>query len=99
MPIDLTLKEIAVLKALLKDGRKSFRQISRETGISTPTVKIRFNRLVNIGVIKSISPVLDFDKLTYLKEGKNDKGTQYGALIKQKNQQLLAKNNKDIETS
>jgi Lrp/AsnC family leucine-responsive transcriptional regulator len=31
---------------------KSFRQISRETGITTPTVKARFERLVNIGFIK-----------------------------------------------
>lgn len=50
------------MKPLLKDGRKSFRQISRETGVSTPTVKARFDKLVNIGVIKSVSPVLDFSK-------------------------------------
>jgi DNA-binding Lrp family transcriptional regulator len=47
------------------DGRKSFRQISRETGISTPTVKARFDRLVNIGFIKSVSPILDFKKVDY----------------------------------
>ena len=46
---------------MLKDGRKSFREISRETGITTPTVKARFTRLVNVGFIKSISPVLNFD--------------------------------------
>jgi DNA-binding Lrp family transcriptional regulator len=50
---------------LLKDGRKSFRQISRETGISTPTVKARFDRPVNIGFIKSVSPILDFKKVEY----------------------------------
>jgi DNA-binding Lrp family transcriptional regulator len=50
---------------LLKDGRKSFRQISKETGMSTPTVKNRFSRLVNMGVIKSISPILDVDKISY----------------------------------
>jgi DNA-binding Lrp family transcriptional regulator len=46
---------------LLKDGRKSFSGISRETGITTPTIKARFNRLVNVGFIKSISPILDFN--------------------------------------
>ena len=46
---------------LLKDGRKSFREISRETGITTPTVKARFTRLVNVGFIKSVSTILDFD--------------------------------------
>ncbi|MDQ6667997.1 MAG: Lrp/AsnC family transcriptional regulator [Thermoproteota archaeon] len=39
MPFRLTDADVAVLKGLLKDGRKSFRQISRETGISPPTVK------------------------------------------------------------
>ena len=54
-----------ILQGLLKDGRKSFRQISRETGISTPTVKARYDRLVNIGFIKSVSPILDFKKVDY----------------------------------
>jgi DNA-binding Lrp family transcriptional regulator len=63
MPIDLTDYDIAVLNTLLKDGRKSFRQISRETEISTPTVKTRFDRLINMGVIKSIIPIVDFDKV------------------------------------
>jgi hypothetical protein len=32
---------------------------SRETGITTPTVKARFTRLVNVGFIKSVSPIFD----------------------------------------
>ncbi|CAN5524763.1 hypothetical protein BH18THE2_BH18THE2_43190 [soil metagenome] len=52
---------VSILKSLLKDGRKSFREVSRETGITTPTVKARFTRLVNVGFIKSVSPILDFD--------------------------------------
>ena len=55
--------DIAIIKSLLKDGRKSFRQISRETGITTPTVKARFERLVNIGFIKGVLPVFDFGKV------------------------------------
>src|SRR2546428_5886595 len=65
MPFSLTDSDVAILKGLLKDGRKSFRQISRETGISTPTVKARYDRLVNIGFIKSVSPILDFKKVDY----------------------------------
>jgi DNA-binding Lrp family transcriptional regulator len=65
MPFILTNSDVAIVQGLLKDGRKSFRQISRETGISTPTVKARFDRLVNIGFIKSISPTLDFKKIVY----------------------------------
>jgi DNA-binding Lrp family transcriptional regulator len=66
MPFSLTNADVAILKGLLKDGRKSFRQISRETGISTPTVKARFDRLVNIGFIKSVSPIIDFKKVDYI---------------------------------
>ena len=61
MPLQLDDYEISILKSLLKDGRKSFREISRETGITTPTVKARFTRLVNVGFIKSLSTILDFD--------------------------------------
>ena len=63
MPLQLDNNDIAIIKSLLKDGRKSFRQISRETGITTPTVKARFERLVNIGFIKGVLPVFDFGKV------------------------------------
>src|SRR5918999_2989014 len=77
MPFQLDNYDVSILKALLKDGRKSFREISRETGITTPTVKARFDRLVNVGFIKSVSPILDFDIVEgnivkpELQEGKN----------------------------
>jgi DNA-binding Lrp family transcriptional regulator len=61
MPLQLDGYDISILKSLLNDGRKSFREISRETGITTPTVKARFTRLVNVGFIKSVSPILNFD--------------------------------------
>ncbi len=44
VPFQLDKNDVAILKSLLGDGRKSFRQISRETGITTPTVKARFDR-------------------------------------------------------
>ena len=59
MPLQLDDYDVSILKSLLKDGRKSFREISRETGITTPTVKARFDRLVNVGFIKSVSPIFD----------------------------------------
>jgi Lrp/AsnC family leucine-responsive transcriptional regulator len=63
LPLRLDNNDIAIIKSLLKDGRKSFRQISRETGITTPTVKARFERLVNIGFIKGVLPIFDFNKV------------------------------------
>ena len=68
MPLHLDINDIAIIKSLLKDGRKSFRQISRETGITTPTVKARYERLVNIGFIKGVLPVFDFDKVNNIQD-------------------------------
>jgi len=59
-PFQLDDYDVAILKALMKDGRKSFRQISRETGITTPTVRARFERLINVGFVRSVSPIFDF---------------------------------------
>jgi DNA-binding Lrp family transcriptional regulator len=61
MPLQLDGYDVSILKSLLNDGRKSFREISRETGITTPTIEARCTRLVNVGFIKSVSPVLNFD--------------------------------------
>jgi len=68
MPLQLDDYDVSILKSLLKDGRKSFREISRETGITSPTVKARFDRLVNVGFIKSVSPIFD---LSIVEENKN----------------------------
>jgi Lrp/AsnC family leucine-responsive transcriptional regulator len=65
MPLELDDYDVSILKSLLKDGRKSFREISRETGITSPTVKARFDRLVNVGFIKSVSPILDFSVIQH----------------------------------
>ncbi len=59
MPHELDDIDIGIVNSLKEDGLKSFRQISRELDISTPTVQARYQRLVNIGLIKSISPVID----------------------------------------
>lgn len=63
MPHDLDEIDIAILNSLMEDGRKSFRQIAREIKVTTPTVLARYRRLVNLGFIKSVSPVLDMSKL------------------------------------
>lgn len=63
MPIQLDDTDVAILKSLMSDGRKSFRAISREIKVSTPTVKARYERLVNMGLIKSIKPEIDLSKV------------------------------------
>jgi DNA-binding Lrp family transcriptional regulator len=63
LPVDLDNTDIAILKSLMEDGRKSFRAISREIRVSTPTVKSRYERLVNMGLIKSVKPEIDLSKV------------------------------------
>lgn len=56
--------DTAIINSLMEDGRKSFRAISRELKISTPTIKTRYERLVNIGLIKSVKPEIDITKIS-----------------------------------
>ena len=72
MPLNLDDLDVSILKSLIEDGRKSFRQVSRETGISTPTVKARYERLVNIGFIKGVLPVFDFEKIESVGNGEKN---------------------------
>jgi DNA-binding Lrp family transcriptional regulator len=55
--------DIAIVKSLLQDGRKSFRQIAREIRVSTPTVEARLSRMRGVGIIKNIQPIFDVEKI------------------------------------
>jgi Lrp/AsnC family leucine-responsive transcriptional regulator len=66
--VDLDDTDVAILKSLMEDGRKSFRAISREIKVSTPTVKSRYERLVNMGLIKAVKPEIDLSKVDYAKK-------------------------------
>lgn len=52
-----------VLNSLMQDGRKSLRQIAKEIGVSTPTVESHFSKMMGLGIIKNIVPILDSDIL------------------------------------
>jgi len=70
MPHELDDVDIGIVTSLQEDGRKSFRQVARELDISTPTVQARYRRLVNIGLIKSISPIIDATNIVKKQKGK-----------------------------
>jgi Lrp/AsnC family leucine-responsive transcriptional regulator len=82
LPVQLDDTDVAILKSLMEDGRKSFRAISREIGVSTPTVKARYERLVNMGLIKAIKPEIDLSKVE--KKIKDDVGDILQSLKNQK---------------
>ena len=63
MDAKLDNTDIEIVKALIQDGRKSFRQIAREIKTSTPTVEARFSRLKGLGIIKNIQPIFDIEKI------------------------------------
>ena len=90
MPLQLDDYDVSIIRSLLKDGRKSFREISRETGITTPTVKARFTRLVNVGFIKSVSPIFDLSIVE-----KNENILKPGHDKQQEEQQQQNENIKD----
>jgi DNA-binding Lrp family transcriptional regulator len=52
-----------VINSLMQDGRKSFRQIAKEIGVSTPTVESHFSKMMGLGIIKNIIPILDSEKI------------------------------------
>lgn len=63
LPLKLDKIDTAILKALMVDGRKSFRKIADQVRVSTPTVKSRFERMLETGIITKIAPILDTDKV------------------------------------
>jgi DNA-binding Lrp family transcriptional regulator len=54
-----------ILGELLKDSRKSFREIARRVGVSVGTVLARVKNLEKEGIIKGYTVLLDHEKLGY----------------------------------
>jgi len=51
--------DVLILDCLQENGRMSFSQISRKTGMPTSTIYDHYNRMVESGVIKKIAVLLD----------------------------------------
>lgn len=62
---ELDKTDIRILKILFEDGRRSFREISRLAGVTTPTVQARFRRMRDSGLLRGVSPVLDASKFEH----------------------------------
>jgi DNA-binding Lrp family transcriptional regulator len=54
-----------ILDLLTVDGRKSYRKISRELGVSVGTVHNRVDKLTKSGIINKFVPIVDHEKLGY----------------------------------
>jgi len=53
----------AIIQLLMQDGRQSFRRLASKLNVSVPTIKSRYTRLVNLGIIKGVSAIVDTSKL------------------------------------
>jgi DNA-binding Lrp family transcriptional regulator len=52
-----------IIRLLKKDGRIALAEISREVGLSSPTIKDRIGKLEEDGVILGYRPLLEYSKL------------------------------------
>jgi Lrp/AsnC family transcriptional regulator for asnA, asnC and gidA len=64
MPLKLDKVDVALLRELNRDGRLSYRQLSKLVGVSTPTVESHVGKLINSGIIRKFAPVLSADKVS-----------------------------------
>ncbi|OLD01360.1 MAG: hypothetical protein AUJ07_11435 [Crenarchaeota archaeon 13_1_40CM_3_53_5] len=63
--LELDDTDARILGSLVEDGRRSFREIARRVGVTTPTVQARVKRLIDEGLIRKISPIFDPSKFRY----------------------------------
>jgi Lrp/AsnC family transcriptional regulator for asnA, asnC and gidA len=62
---ELDSVDARILGILVEDGRRSFREIARRAGITTPTVQTRIKRMMDEGLILKISPIFNPSKFQH----------------------------------
>jgi len=65
MALNMDSLDKQILELLSVDGRKSYRKISRELGVSVGTIHNRVDKLTKSGIISKFVPVIDHEKLGY----------------------------------
>jgi len=61
----LDRRDVMILSLLVENSRLSYREIARKTGLSSPTVIKRIQRLEEEGIIKRYTVEIDYSKLGY----------------------------------
>lgn len=61
--MDLDNTDVEIIGILQRDGRISFRDVSKKIGVATPTVSERVKRLEKLGVIKGYAAIVDPEAL------------------------------------
>ena len=65
MTLSMDTLDKKILELLSVDGRKSYRKISRDLGVSVGTIHNRVDKLTKSGIINKFVPVIDHEKLGY----------------------------------
>jgi DNA-binding Lrp family transcriptional regulator len=63
MSIRLDRVDVQIIEMLQEDGRMLYKDIAKGVGVSLPTVRARIKRLVELGVIKKFTVIVDADRV------------------------------------
>ena len=61
--MSLDILDLKIIKCLNEDARRTYRAIAEEAGVSEATVKNRIDKLMEDGVIKKFTVIMDYHKL------------------------------------
>jgi Lrp/AsnC family transcriptional regulator for asnA, asnC and gidA len=61
--MSLDVLDMKIIQCLTNDARTTYRSMAEEAGVSEATVKNRIDRLIEEGVIKKFTVMLDYHKL------------------------------------
>lgn len=64
-PVGVDRIDLQILRSLAQDSRASLKSLSRDVGLSSPSVSERIGRLTNSGVIRKFSVDIDWSRLGY----------------------------------
>ncbi len=63
--LELDELDYKILKALQADGRVSYRKLAKELGVSVGTIHNRVTKLIEMGVIKGFTALIDYKRIGY----------------------------------
>src|SRR4030042_2994977 len=61
--MSLDILDLKIVKCLTEDARCTYKKIAEETGVSEATVKNRIDKLMDEGIIKKFTVIMDYHKL------------------------------------
>lgn len=63
MSLQLDATDARIIEMLQGDGRAQYKDIAQKVGVSLPTVRTRIQRLLELGVVKKFTVIVDADRI------------------------------------